>query len=77
MIPVLASAGSAREQPRSHLASMAQTTIVCHLSNAAYLAGEPVHWSKEKMDIVGKAGKNTGSYFREYRKPWHLPIYKA
>jgi predicted dehydrogenase len=66
-----------REQPRSNLASMAQTTIVCHLANVALLAGETVHWSKEKMDIVGKAGKDTQSYAREYRKPWKLPIYKA
>jgi hypothetical protein len=56
---------------------MAQTTIVCHLANVSLLAGETVSWSKEKMDIVGKAGKNTQSYAREYRKPWKLPLYKA
>ena len=66
-----------REQPRSNLASMAQTTIVCHLVNASVLSGETVHWDKAKMDVVGKAGKETQSYFREYRKPWKLPIYKA
>lgn len=66
-----------REQPRSNLASMAQTTIVCHLANASVLAGETVRWSKEQMDIVGRAGKNTSSYQREYRKPWKLPIYKG
>ena len=66
-----------REQPRSNIASMAQTTIVCHLVNAAYLAGETVHYDKEKMDIVGKAGKQTQSYYREYRKPWKLPMYKG
>ena len=66
-----------REQPRSNLASMAQTTIVCHLANVSYLAGETVRWSKEKMDLVGKAGRDTGSYYREYRKPWNLPIHKA
>ena len=65
-----------REQPRSNLASMAQTTIVCHLANVALLAGETVHWSKEQMDIVGRAGKDTQSYHRPYRKPWKLPIYK-
>jgi predicted dehydrogenase len=64
-----------RQQPRSSLASMAQTTIVCHLSNVSLLAGETVHWSKEKMDIVGRAGKHTGSYGRQYRAPWRLPIY--
>jgi len=66
-----------REQPRSNLASMAQTTIACHLVNASYLAGETVHFDKAKMDIVGSAGKHTQSYYREYRKPWKLPIYKA
>jgi predicted dehydrogenase len=66
-----------REQPRSNLASMAQTTIVCHLANVSYLAGGTVRWSKEKMDLVGKAGRDTGSYYREYRKPWQLPIYRA
>jgi len=66
-----------REQPRSNLASMAQTTITCHLANVSYLAGQSVWWSKEKMDLVGKAGRDTGSYYREYRKPWQLPIHKA
>ncbi len=66
-----------REQPRSNLASMAQTTMVCHLVNASYLCGETVHFDKAKMDIVGRAGKQTQSYFREYRKAWKLPIYKA
>jgi predicted dehydrogenase len=65
-----------REQPRSNLASMAQTTITCHLINVAMLAGETVHWSKEQNDIVGKAGRNTIYYAREYRKPWKLPLYK-
>ena len=66
-----------REQPRSNLASMAQTTIVCHLANVSYLAGETVRWSKEQMDLVGKAGRDTGSYYREYRKPWNLPMHKV
>ncbi len=62
-----------REQPRSNLASMAQTTITCHLVNAAYLCGETVRWDKSRMDIVGRAGKETQSYMRPYRKPWSLP----
>ncbi len=66
-----------REQPRSNLASMAQTTISCHLANCSILCGETVHFDKATMDIAGKAGKNTGSYYREYRKPWKLPVYKA
>ncbi len=35
-----------REQPRSNLASMAQTTIVCHLANVSYLAGETVRGAR-------------------------------
>lgn len=66
-----------RQAPRSNLPSMAQTTIVCHLANAAYLAGEAVRWDKTKMDIVGKAGKNTTAYRREYRKGYNLPMYKT
>jgi len=65
-----------REQPRSNIASMAQTTITCHLINVALEAGESIQFSKEKMDIVGKTGKNSIYYSREYRKPWKLPIYK-
>src|SRR5436309_1615650 len=29
------------------------------------------------MDVGGGAGKQTGSYYREYRKPWKLPVYRA
>jgi predicted dehydrogenase len=68
---------TSREQPRSNLHSMAQTTIVCHLFNAAFLASDTVRWDKSKMDIVGKGGRNTVSYEREYRKGWKLPVYKA
>ena len=46
------------------------------LANAAMFAGETVHWDKAKMDIVGKAGRDTQSYAREYRKGYKLPIYK-
>jgi predicted dehydrogenase len=65
-----------REQPRSNIASMAQTTMVCHLINVALEAQESVAFSKEKMDIVSKAGKNSIFYHRQYRAPWKLPIYK-
>jgi predicted dehydrogenase len=66
-----------RQAPRSNLSSMAQSTIVCHLANAALLGGESVRWDKTRMDLVGKAGRNTLSYAREYRKPWKLPVYKV
>jgi predicted dehydrogenase len=64
-----------REKPRATLGSVAQTTMVCHLSNAALWSGQTVHWSKDKMDIVGTAGKETMAYDREYRKPWSLKMY--
>jgi predicted dehydrogenase len=64
-----------RKQPRSHLESMYQTTTVCHLANIAFLAGQPVRWDKAKNDLVGKAGRDTLPYRREYRKPWSLPKY--
>jgi len=66
-----------REQPRSNLASMAQTTIVCHLANASVLAKQSIRWDKDRMDIAGSAGKNTQSYSRPYRRPWRLPVYTA
>ncbi|MBS1713752.1 MAG: Gfo/Idh/MocA family oxidoreductase [Armatimonadetes bacterium] len=62
-----------RKAPIADVSSIAQTTIVCHLSNAALMSGETVRWDKSKMDIVGKAGKNTMAYRREYRKPYALP----
>lgn len=64
-----------REKPRADIASVAQTTIICHLCNAALYSGQTVRWDKQKMDIVGRAGKETMSYRREYRKPWKLPSY--
>jgi predicted dehydrogenase len=65
-----------RTQPRAHLGSVAQTTIVCHLANAALYSGEMVKWDNANMDIGGKAGKNTQSYRRRYRKGFKLPIYR-
>ncbi len=62
-----------REQPRSPLESMYQTTTVCHLANIAYLAGASVRWDKAKNDIIGRTGKDQLPYRREYRKPWSLP----
>jgi len=61
-----------RKQPRADLPSVAETTICCHLVNASLFSGETVHYDKRKMDIVGKAGKDTMAYQREYRKPYVL-----
>ncbi len=64
-----------RGTPRADLASVAQTTIVCGLVNAALEAGATVRWSKAENDVVGRTGKETLAYSRHYRKPWKLPIY--
>ncbi|MBV6503278.1 MAG: Inositol 2-dehydrogenase/D-chiro-inositol 3-dehydrogenase [Fimbriimonadales bacterium] len=64
-----------RRTPRADLHSVAQTTIVCHLINAALMSGDTVRWDKKKMDIVGGAGKNTMAYSRPYRRPWSLPMH--
>lgn len=64
-----------RKQPRAALFSLAQTTIVCHLINASLLCGEIVRWDKFNNDIVGRVGKDTLSYSREYRRPFRLPSY--
>lgn len=66
-----------RRQPRSNIASMHQTTTVCHLANIAYLTGEVIHWDAARDDLKGKAGRDTLCYEREYRKPWKLPVVKA
>jgi predicted dehydrogenase len=65
-----------RSKPRADLVSVAQTTIVCHLSNVALYSGETVHWDKAKMDIVGKPGRETIQYSRPYRKGYKLPEYR-
>lgn len=61
-----------REKPRSDLASVAQTTMICHLVNCSLYSGQTVNWSKSQMDIIGKAGKDTLSYHRNYRGSWSL-----
>jgi predicted dehydrogenase len=65
-----------RTQPRAKLESVAQTTIVCHLANAAMYAGETLHWDNQKLDLIGKAGRSTHSYSRGYRKGYKMPVYR-
>ncbi|MBS1708045.1 MAG: Gfo/Idh/MocA family oxidoreductase [Armatimonadetes bacterium] len=65
-----------RGKPRADIASVAQTTMVCHMANIAVMTGEQLHWDKSKMDLVGRTGKNAIGYQREYRKGYTLPIYK-
>lgn len=64
-----------RKTPKADLASVAQTTICCHLVNASLFSGQTVKWDKAKMDIVGSAGKNTTAYRRAYRKGYSLKMY--
>ena len=66
-----------RGTPRADLESVAQTTIVCHLVNASLYSGETVKWDKDKMDIVGKVGRDTMAYSRPYRKPYNLTMHKG
>ncbi len=64
-----------RKASRSNIASMAKTTIVCHLINASYLAKVPVRFDAGKLDIDGDTGRGTQSYRSDYRSPWVLPSY--
>jgi predicted dehydrogenase len=65
-----------RETPRATLESVAQTTIVCHLSNASLYSGKMVRFDKSKMDIVGRDGKDNLAYDKQYRKGYSLKVYK-
>lgn len=63
-----------REQPRSDIASMHQTTTVCHLGNLAYQHGSAIEWDPAKELVTSdRKAMNHLSYRREYRKPWSLP----
>lgn len=64
-----------RGQPNSDIASMAKTTIICHLGNIAIQSGETLHWDAAKQDVVHKGRvAHCLSYQREYRKPWKLEM---
>ncbi len=65
-----------RSKPRADIGSVAQTTVVCHLSNVALYAGETIRWDAKRQDILGKAGKSTLQYRRPYRKGYKLPEYR-
>ena len=65
-----------RQKPRSDLRSVAQTTVLCHLSNIAQQSGQQIAWDNSKWDLSGKAGKNVEAYSRPYRKPYKLTMNK-
>lgn len=66
-----------REKPRSDMASMAKTTMICHLGNISYQSQSTVKWDVKTQDIANRAARNAMAYERPYRKPWKLKVYKA
>jgi predicted dehydrogenase len=63
-----------RQNPRSDIASMHQTTTVCHLANLAYLHNDAITWDPAKEVVTNdKKAMDLLSYRRPYRKPWSLP----
>jgi predicted dehydrogenase len=63
-----------RGQCRSHIASMHQTTTVCHLTNLSYQHSGVLHWDAAKEVVTNdKKAMQLLSYQRPYRKPWSLP----
>ncbi len=67
-----------RQKPASDIASMAKTTMLCQLGNIALQNGRTLRWDAQKQDVANHADvKHCISYYREYRKPWKLKVYKA
>jgi predicted dehydrogenase len=65
-----------RKQPTSDIASMAKTTMVCHLGNIAFQSGRILQWDAAKQDVANHADvKHCVSYERDYRSPWKLKHY--
>jgi predicted dehydrogenase len=63
-----------RQNPRSDIASMHQTTTVCHLANLAYLSRQALTWDPAKEVVTNeKKAMDQLPYRRQYRKPWSLP----
>ncbi len=68
-----------RELPRSHIASMHETTLCCHLANIAMKVGRKIYWDADKELCFRDAAHKTPDadanalLGREYRKPWELP----
>lgn len=66
-----------RAKPHSDIASLAKTTMLCHLGNISYQTGLTVKWDANAQDVENTAARRAISYEREYRKPWRLKRYKA
>jgi len=66
-----------RAKPRSDIESMHNTTVCCHLTNLAYLAGRGLRWDPVKEIVIDDTkAMELGSYQREYRAPGKLPRYE-
>jgi predicted dehydrogenase len=64
-----------RGTTRSNIASMHQTTTVCHLANLSYQAKSVLHWDAQKEVVTNeRSAMKLPSYQRPYRKPWSLPV---
>ena len=63
-----------REKPRADLASVAQTTITCHMVNVALESQEVIRWDAKANDLAGSNGRGTLAYARPYRAPHVLPM---
>ncbi|WP_309707858.1 Gfo/Idh/MocA family oxidoreductase, partial [Armatimonas sp.] len=63
-----------REKPRADLASVAQTTITCHMVNVALESQEVIRWDAKANDLAGSNGRGTLAYVRPYRAPHVLPM---
>ncbi len=67
-----------RQTPRSGIASMAKTTMLCHLGNIAYQSDRTIRWDAQKQDIANREeAKHCTAYERPYRAPWKLKKYAA
>lgn len=63
-----------RSTTRSNVASMHQTTTVCHLANLAYLSGETLHWDTKTETVTNNRGAMQHlPYQRKNRKGFELP----
>lgn len=65
-----------RATPIADIASLAKTTILCHLGNISYQAGVTVRWDAARQDVADRAAiRGALAYERDYRPPWRLKHY--
>jgi predicted dehydrogenase len=67
-----------RKMTRADIASLHQTTTVCHLANLAFQAGHTLEWDPQKEVVTNdRRAMDLLPYRRPYRKPWSLPNVKV